>query len=97
MKNKALKNFHSAMLLILGVVSQIFCELIAYLDFSLNKKLFHQFPIPFSEAGVMDGYAKGKSELEIGVSYLTCQLFQLKQNIKIIHNIITITITLSHS
>ena len=51
---------------------------IAYLDFSLNKKLFHQFPVPFSEAGVMDGYAKGKSELEIGVCYLTGQLFQLR-------------------
>ena len=55
---------------------------IAYLDFSLNKKLFHQFPVPFSEAGVMDGYAKGKSELEIGVCYLTGQLFQLHTYMK---------------
>ena len=53
--------------------------MIAYLDLSLYKKLFHYFPIPFPEASMMDGYAKRESELEIGVRYLTCQLFQLRQ------------------
>ena len=54
--------------------------LYTYLNFSLHEKLFHYFPVPFPEAGMMDGYAKGESEPEIGVHHSTCQLLQLSKN-----------------